>query len=149
VTRTGERGSATVWVLGCCLLLAATGTAAVLRTDAVLARHRVEAAADLAALAAAARIGAGGAGCAAARAIATANATRLIRCSARLAPHGRSGTVAVAVRRDVRLPLVGERHVDATARAGRLPAAGPTTRWASPGCARRNRVGPGGWCRAV
>lgn len=116
----GERGSASIWVLGGCGLLLLVGSAGVLRTEAVLARHRAESAADLAALAAAGRIGVGADGCDAARAIATANGATLSRCSLDLAPDGRSGTVDVRVAASVSLPVVGARTVTARARAGRL-----------------------------
>lgn len=135
-----ERGSASIWVLACCVLLVAVGAAGVTRTEAVLARHRAEAAADLAALAAAGRIGvvdAGAAGhgpagpggvpgdeavCAAARAIAVANQAEVSACTTNLGADGRSGTVLVRVSASVRLPLVGGRTVGASARAARLPA---------------------------
>jgi len=55
-----ERGSATIWVLACCALVMLVGFLGVARTQAVLARHRAGAAADLAALAGAGRIGVGG-----------------------------------------------------------------------------------------
>lgn len=120
MTNSPDRGSATVWILVGCLLVAVVGGAAVVRTEAVLARHRAEAGADLAAVAAAGRIGVDADPCATARRVAEANAARVTRCVTRLEANGRSGTVVVAVRLDVRLPVVGERHVDATARAGRL-----------------------------
>lgn len=122
MTRSRERGSATIWILACCMLVALAAVAAVLRCEAVLARHRAESAADLAALAAASRIGAGDEPCAAARVVAEANDARLRSCRAWPAPDGRSGTVAVTVRIGVRLPVVGLRQVSASARAGRLPA---------------------------
>ena len=50
---TGERGSATVWVLALAAVLATVGAAVVLVGAAVVARHRATTAADLAALAAA------------------------------------------------------------------------------------------------
>jgi secretion/DNA translocation related TadE-like protein len=115
-----DRGSATIWVLAACVLIALAGTVAVLRTEAVLARHRAESAADLAALAAAGRIGVGADYCAAARAIASADGAVLGRCVPALDAGGRSGTVIVRVRASVRLPVVGTRTVSATARAGRL-----------------------------
>jgi len=117
-----ERGSATIWVLVGCALLLSVGWAGVLRTEAVLARHRAESAADLAALAAAGRIGveATGGVCAAARTIATANGATVGRCSLDLASDGRSGSVVVRVRASVHLPVVGARTVTASARAGRL-----------------------------
>jgi secretion/DNA translocation related TadE-like protein len=111
-------------VLGTCVLVALAGTAAMLRTEAVLARHRAESAADLAALAAAGRIGVGTDYCAAARRIASADGAVLDRCLPALDPDGRSGTVTVRVRANVHLPVVGTRTVTATARAGRLKPGG-------------------------
>lgn len=116
----GDRGSAAIWVLAGCALLLSVGWAGVLRTEAVLARHRAESAADLAALAAAGRIGVGPDECAAARSIAAANGAAVSRCSLDLASDGRSGTVVVRVRAGVRFPVVGARTVTASARAGRL-----------------------------
>ncbi|MEE4546703.1 Rv3654c family TadE-like protein [Streptomyces sp. V4-01] len=49
----GDRGSATVWSLGLTAVLLAVFTAVLLMDQAVVARHRAGAAADLAALAAA------------------------------------------------------------------------------------------------
>jgi secretion/DNA translocation related TadE-like protein len=109
-------------VLGGCGLLLLVGTAGVLRTEAVLARHRAESAADLAALAAAGRIGVGADECAAARAIAAANGAAISRCSLELAADGRSGTVDVRVSASASLPVVGARTVTASARASRLAA---------------------------
>lgn len=118
--RRSERGSASVWVLGGCLLVLAIGWAGVIRAEAVFARHRAESAADLAALAAAGRIGVGGGECAAARAIAAVNGAKITRCSLDFATDGRSGTVVVRVEASVHLPVVGTRPVTAGARAGRL-----------------------------
>ncbi len=128
--RRGARGSATIWVLGCCVLLLTIGTVAMVRGLAVLARHRAESSADLAALAAAGRIGIATNGCAVAADIAIRNGTRLVACTVIVNGSdgsdgsdgsGRSGTVTVAVAEAVRLPLVGSVVVRATARAGRLP----------------------------
>lgn len=115
-----DRGSATVWVLGCCALVVSVGSAAVLRTEAVLARHRVESAADLAALAAAGRIGIGANSCAAARRIAAADGATVELCAPNVDEDGRSGTVTIRVSATVHLPVVGARTVTATARAARL-----------------------------
>lgn len=101
------------------MFVAAVGT---VRELAVLARHRAESAADLAALAAAGRIGLGTDGCAVAARLALRDGVVLRSCQLALAADGRSGTVAVRVALAVRLPLVGSRTVDASARAGRLPA---------------------------
>jgi hypothetical protein len=150
----GERGSASIWVLGCCGLLVAVGTAGVVRAEAVLARHRAESAADLAALAAATQIGLTQAGstqagltpagstpaglargavaatgvaataCGAARMVAAANDAVVTGCTVHVDAGGRSGTVRVQVRTELRLPVVGQRTVTATARAGRLTPGG-------------------------
>ncbi|HZC71212.1 MAG TPA: Rv3654c family TadE-like protein [Jatrophihabitans sp.] len=119
--RRADRGSATIWVVACCALLMTMAGAATVRALAVLARHRAEASADLAALAAAGRIGVGGDACEAAARVAGRNAARLRTCTVQLAPDGRSGTVSVSVALTARLPLVGSRQVVATARAAREP----------------------------
>jgi secretion/DNA translocation related TadE-like protein len=116
-----ERGSASVWVLACAALVFAVTAIGVFRAGAVLARHRAEAAADLAALAAAGQIGVSGRACPAARRIAAANGARVRSCSAAMSPDGRSGTVRVRVAISVHLPLVGTRNAVASARAGRDP----------------------------
>ncbi len=114
-------GSASVWVLTCSLLLLTVGLTIALQTSALLARHRAQTAADLAALAGAGQIGVTGAICDAARHVAAVNATELLRCSARLDPGGRSGEVEVQVRLRVRIGPLGELTSTATARAGRDP----------------------------
>lgn len=118
-----DAGSATVWVLALCVLFLTVATAVTLRTAAVLARHRAETAADLAALAAAGSIGLDSDPCSAARRIATRNSAVIDSCQVLLDPSGRSGTVRVRVDTAVRLPLVGDRSVTAVARAGRMPPA--------------------------
>jgi secretion/DNA translocation related TadE-like protein len=114
-----DRGSATIWVMACGALLMVIGGAVVVRTQAVLARHRAESSADLAALAAAGRIGVAADGCRVAATIAKANGAALCRCWLQLAGDGRSGQVRVIVGLPVRLPIVGSRVVVATARAAR------------------------------
>jgi secretion/DNA translocation related TadE-like protein len=124
-----DRGSASIWVVACCAVLMTVAGVATVRTLAVLARHRAEASADLAALAAAGRIGVGDNACAAASRVARQNAARLHACTVRLAPDGRSGTVAVVVAMRARLPVVGATEVVASARAARLAGVatpGPT-----------------------
>ncbi len=116
----GDRGSATIWVLACTALVLLVGVAVSLRTSAVLARHRAESAADLAALAAAVRIGYLTDVCGGAAPVAQANGASLVRCSPRVADDGRSGVVDVAVSVRIRLPGLGTRRSIATARAGRL-----------------------------
>jgi secretion/DNA translocation related TadE-like protein len=122
-----DRGAAALWVLACGAIVLAVGLLVLVRSLAVLARHRAESAADLAALAAAARIGVGGDPCAAADAVAAANDARLGSCLVALGPGGRSGTVRVVVIAHADLPVVGGREVSARARAGRLPG-GPRPR---------------------
>lgn len=119
--RRHERGSASIWVLACCALLMSVAGAVTVRTLAVLARHRAEASADLAALAGAGQIGVSGRECAAAARVAARNGARLRACSVRLAPDGRSGTVSVSIEVAARLPIVGARVIVATARAAREP----------------------------
>jgi secretion/DNA translocation related TadE-like protein len=117
--RRTDRGSASLWVLACCALLMAVAFAATLRGTAVLARHRAESAADLAALAAAGQIGVSAAICSAATKVAAANGTVVTACSPTLRPDGRSGTVTVRLILRVRLPVLGGAQVVASARAGR------------------------------
>jgi len=119
-----DRGAATIWVLGLGAVVIAIALAMVARGSAVVARHRLERAADLTALAAAQQIGRNEQPCAAASRIATANAAALVSCTARLDPSGRSGAVAVVLRRTISFPLVGDRTLAARARAGRQPPAG-------------------------
>lgn len=124
MTRHADRGSASIWVVAIAALVVATGLVGALRARAVYARHRAEAAADLAALAGAGQIGVGTDVCGPAVAVAAANGARLASCRPTLAADGRSGDVVVAVRLSVGFPLLGARTVVATARAGRLPAPG-------------------------
>jgi secretion/DNA translocation related TadE-like protein len=114
-----------VWVLACCSLLILVGAAGVLRTEAVLGRHRAESAADLAALAAAGQIGVSAGICPAAQTVAAANSATVVGCVPDLAADGRSGAVRVRVAVTVRLPVVGTRTVLASARAGRDPIGAP------------------------
>ncbi|MDQ2836293.1 MAG: flp pilus-assembly TadE/G-like family protein [Actinomycetota bacterium] len=119
--RGSERGSATIWVLALAAMMMALTMAVVLRSTAVLARHRMERAADLSALAAADRIGGTGDPCAAAVRIAGENGARLVECSLELDASGRSGTVAIVLNKSIGLPVIGVRTVTGRARAGRLP----------------------------
>lgn len=118
--RDRERGSASIWVIASCALLLAVAFAGTLRTAAVVARHRAESAADLAALAAAGQIGVSRDICLAAARIAAANGASVERCTPSLAPGGRGGAVTVWLSLPVRLPIVGSRQVAASARAGRV-----------------------------
>lgn len=76
-----ERGSAVIWVLCCALLVWSGGLAALTRGAAVIARHRAESVADLAALAAARIVLRGsGDGCARAAEVAAGNRARMVGC---------------------------------------------------------------------
>lgn len=115
-----ERGSASIWVLACCALLLVVAAAGTLRALAVLARHRAESAADLAAVAAAGRLGTAEPPCAWASRVASRNGLRVRSCRVQSDAGGRGGQVDVTVVLDVRLPVVGSHTVVASARAGRL-----------------------------
>ena len=121
-------GSASIWVVAAAALLMTVAGAAVVRAAAVLARHRVEAAADLAALAGAGRLGTGGDPCAASARVARWNGAELVACRVRADPTGRTGIVDVAVVRRIGLPWLGRATVRATARAGRAPPAAASAR---------------------
>ncbi|SDK44523.1 Rv3654c family TadE-like protein [Streptomyces indicus] len=97
-----DRGSATVWVVGLigvlCLILAGL----LLAAQAVVARHRAGAAADLAALAAADHALRGQeAACASALRVARAQGTDVVRCAVR-------GEIADVTVRAGERPLVSE-----------------------------------------
>ena len=110
----GERGSATVWVVALAGVLAAIGVAAVLVGAAVVGRHRATTAADLAALAAAEHAVRGDPrACAAAGEVAGANGARLSVCTV-----GDGAVVEVAVAVPVRLGPLGASRAGARARAG-------------------------------
>jgi len=125
-----DRGSATIWVLAVCVLLLMVAGVAAARAAAVLARHRAESAADVAALAAAGRLGTGQPPCPAAEWVARRNSATVESCRVRADATGRSGVVDVVVSVPVRLPGLGATRVRASARAGRR-AAGPAAGSAS------------------
>jgi secretion/DNA translocation related TadE-like protein len=105
----GERGSATVWVVALAGVLAAIGVAAVL-----VGAPAPPPAADLAALAAAEHAVRGDPGaCAAAGEVAGANGARLTACTV-----GDGAVVEVAVAVPVRLGPLGVSRAGARARAG-------------------------------
>lgn len=117
-----ERGSATILVLAWGALVVAVAWVITVQAVGVLARHRVESAADLAALAGAESIGRSTVGiCPAAEAVARANQVELSDCAISVAPSGRTGWVRVVVRRRLSLPLAGSTTLTASARAGRVP----------------------------
>lgn len=119
--KSDDRGSASLWVLGACALIAFVAAVAFARADARQARHRAEAAADLASLAAAERIGVGDDSCDQAARLALQNGARLTSCQLSLSADGRSGQVQVTVMSMIRLPLIGTRSATASARAEREP----------------------------
>lgn len=111
-----EAGVATVWAAAVIGVVWMVVLGLVTVGAARVARHRARAAADLTALAVAARaVPAGPDACRRGEAVASANHTRLVRCAV-------AGQVAdVIVEIDVNLPPLGLRTVTARARAG--PAA--------------------------
>ena len=115
---TGERGSATVWVIALSAVLAVVGTAVVLVGVATVARHRAGAAADLAALAAAGRAARGEPGpCGLAADVAKANAATLVSCTVDV-----DAVVDLRVSVPLRLGRLGSWTANARARAGPVPA---------------------------
>jgi secretion/DNA translocation related TadE-like protein len=117
-----DRGSGSIWLAGLLAVVMLTATVGLAAGTAVLARHRAEAAADLAALAGAARIAEGEAdGCAAARKVAAANGGRVSACV-------RTGEdLDVMVSAPVEVVGLGVLAVSARARAGPVdrPSPGP------------------------
>jgi secretion/DNA translocation related TadE-like protein len=108
-----ERGGATVWLAGFFGLVMLAAAVGLVSGTAVLARHRVEAAADLAALAGAVRAAAGEAdACVMAGRIAAGNGGSLTRC----VRAGDDVEVTVSARVDV--GGLGAFAVAARARAG-------------------------------
>ncbi|MFD0684103.1 Rv3654c family TadE-like protein [Actinomadura fibrosa] len=109
-----DRGAGTIWVLAFMALIWMSGVAAMTVGGVRAARHRADAAADLAALAGAARVPEGAqSACGRARHIADESGARLARCAV-------SGNVVdVAVTVAFRVPLgVGAVRVVSRARAG-------------------------------
>ena len=115
----GERGSATVWVLAAGLVIVVAALAAVAVGAAIVARHRAQAAADLAALAGAAHAVEGqDAACAWAARLAADNGGQLVACSL----DGWDLTVSAAVAPAGVAALAGT--ASASARAGPVDALG-------------------------
>ncbi|WP_422389379.1 Rv3654c family TadE-like protein [Actinomadura luteofluorescens] len=110
----GDRGAGTVLVVGFAVVVWVVGISAVLVGGVRGARHRGEAAADMAALAGAARVADGrGVACARAREIAVGSGARVVRCRVR----GEVVDVSVAV--DVTMPMgLKGRRIVSRARAG-------------------------------
>ncbi|GAA1269367.1 hypothetical protein Psi02_19340 [Planotetraspora silvatica] len=108
-----DKGSATVWMIAIMAVVWITTMAVVDVAVARVARHRAQSAADLSALAAAARAASAlEDGCARARTVANANGARVHQCSI----SDGIATVAVSVR--FALPVFGSRTAAAVARAG-------------------------------
>ena len=86
MTRSGlnrQQGSATVWMLCCCVLLIGLGTVVLVLGAVIVARHRASVVADLAALAAADALLAGApAPCVSAARVAHAQGGHLVQCRA-------------------------------------------------------------------
>ena len=115
---TGDRGSATVWVIALSAALAVVGAAVVLVGAATVARHRAGAAADLAALAAAGRAVRGEPGaCGLAADVARANAATLVSCTVDV-----DAVVDLRVSIPLRLGRLGSWTASGRARAGPVPA---------------------------
>ncbi|MCA0144738.1 Rv3654c family TadE-like protein [Blastococcus sp. LR1] len=113
----GERGSATVWVLILSAVLVTVAAAAVLSSLGVVARHRAATAADLAALAGASRAVVGDPDpCAAAAETAAANGAELTGCELEA-----GSIVSVEVRVALPLGRLGTHDARARARAGPVP----------------------------
>jgi secretion/DNA translocation related TadE-like protein len=113
----GDRGSGSIWVLALGLVVVLAGLVGMYRGSAVVGRHRAEAAADFAALAAAAKVLEGGqVACASAGTVAAANGARLVSC----AVDGSIATVTTAVA--LRGVLPGDFVATGRARAGPAPA---------------------------
>jgi secretion/DNA translocation related TadE-like protein len=114
-----ERGSGTVLILVLSMLVLLGATAGVVRGIAVTARHRVEAAADLAALAGATAVLDGAAAaCTAADEVARANGGRLSRCAVA------GGVVEVVVTRVLSVGRLGRWAASGRSRAGPAPVSG-------------------------
>lgn len=136
--RNGERGAASMWVLaGAALVLFATMVVHV-RLAATFARHRVESAADLAALAAASGIGTRAPPCESAARIARLNSGWLTYCALDLDDSGRAGTVRVRVSAGAHLVGIGVRPVTASARAERERPVSVSAASKNPGTPRHN-----------
>ena len=108
-----DRGSATVWLAGFVALIGLVTVAGVLQATALIGRHRAEAAADFAALAAATAVATGEQdACTTARELAERNGARLTGCVLV------GADVEVSVATPVRFGRFGVRDATARARAG-------------------------------
>ncbi|MWA06888.1 hypothetical protein F8568_042425 [Actinomadura sp. LD22] len=118
----GDRGAGTIWVVAFMAVIWVGGVAAVEVGGVRAARHRGDAAADLAALAGAARVADGAAdACGRAREIAKRSGALMARCRVR------GEVVEVAVTVAVRVPLGGGAvRIRSRARAGPVGRGGVT-----------------------
>ncbi len=105
-------GVATVWAIAWIFALVMLGGIGLALGFAVSRQHQLDAAADLTALSAAARLQDGRDFCAAAAEVARANHVELVDC------HRRSQDVVIAVRARIALPFGLGGWVSAQARAG-------------------------------
>lgn len=117
-TDSSDRGSATIWLLALSSLVALVVAAGVVRGVATVGRHRVESAADLAALAGAQRVLYGPAAvCAEVGRVASGNGVSVTRCAVS------ADIVDVIVRRPIRIGRLGSWVASAEARAGPVTGA--------------------------
>jgi secretion/DNA translocation related TadE-like protein len=122
----GERGAATILMVGCCALIATVGVASAAIGVLFDAREKAATAAEAAALAAAVATypptGSGDPDALAAE-FASRNGARLVTCSCRVDGSIRSRVVVVTVALAAEVPLFGEVLVGKTARAEFEPRA--------------------------
>ncbi|MGI8870638.1 MAG: Rv3654c family TadE-like protein [Mycobacteriales bacterium] len=117
--RPSDDGSGTIWVLAITLIVVVCGLIGMYRGLAVVARHRAEAAADFAALAAAGSVIEGeSVACGRAATIAAANGARVLSCRIDGTDAFVSAAVAVSSVVPGRFTAVGR------ARAGPAPSGG-------------------------
>nr|WP_089329860.1 Rv3654c family TadE-like protein [Actinomadura meyerae] len=109
-----DRGAGTIWVVAFAAVVWVGGVAAIAAGGVRAARHRGDAAADMAALAAAGRVAEGGRpACARAREVAAGSGARLAQCRVR------GGVVEVSVAVPLKVPMgIGRPRVISRARAG-------------------------------
>jgi secretion/DNA translocation related TadE-like protein len=112
VRRPREQGVATVWAVAWIFVCLTIGWAGVVVAAVVAAQHRLDAAADLSVLSAAAELQRGRDACAAAVDIARDNAVGIARCRVD------GDDVVVTVARTVSLPFGVHGSLTSTARAG-------------------------------
>lgn len=110
--RRSDSGVATVWGLGWLVVCLSVGWICLLASAVVASQHHLDAAADLASLGGAARLQAGGDGCAAALHAADSNGVRMTACR-------RDGDdIVVTVEGMMALPFGLDGRLVSTARAG-------------------------------